>query len=53
MFRTGELTRDIGTVVLGSEAVKYGLIDEVGGVAQAVQKLEQMIEERKGGGKLH
>ncbi len=53
MFRTGELARDIGTVVLGSDAVKHGLIDEIGGVAQAVRKLEQMIEERKGGGKLH
>jgi len=45
MFRTGELARDIGTVVVGSEAVKYGLIDEVGGLGQAVAKLNLLIEE--------
>lgn len=47
MFKTGELTRDIGTNVVGADAVKYGLIDEVGGLGQAIQKLNQMIEERK------
>ncbi|MCL6612396.1 MAG: ATP-dependent Clp protease proteolytic subunit [Peptococcaceae bacterium] len=47
MFRTGELARDIGTVLIGKEAVEKGLIDEVGGVSKAVAKLKQMIEERK------
>lgn len=46
MFRTGELARDIGTVVVGPDAVKYGLIDEVGGLAQAVAKLHQLIDDR-------
>lgn len=47
MFRTGELARDIGTVLIGKEAVEKGLIDEVGGVSKAVAKLKQLIEERK------
>lgn len=47
MFRTGELARDIGTVLIGKDAVEKGLIDEVGGVSHAVAKLKKMIEERK------
>ncbi|MGE5578836.1 MAG: ClpP family protease [Bacillota bacterium] len=42
MFRTGELARDIGTVLVGKEAVDAGLIDGVGGLAQAVGKLREM-----------
>ena len=45
MFKTGELTRDIGTNVIGADAVKYGLIDEIGGLGHALKKLNQMIEE--------
>lgn len=47
MFKTGELTRDIGTNVVGPDAVKYGLINEVGGVGQAIKELNKRIEERK------
>ncbi|MTV50486.1 translocation-enhancing protein TepA [Heliobacillus mobilis] len=47
MFKTGELTRDIGTVVVGKEAVECGLIDAVGGIHEAVKKLNEFIEERK------
>lgn len=43
MFSTGKLARDIGTVLVGSDAVTCGLIDEVGGIGQAVRKLEEMI----------
>lgn len=50
MFRTGELARDIGTVLIGKEAVEKGLINEVGGVSQAVARLKNMIDERKGKG---
>ncbi|KJR96586.1 MAG: translocation-enhancing protein TepA [Peptococcaceae bacterium BRH_c4a] len=46
MFRTGELARDIGIVLIGKEAVEKGLIDEVGGVSKAVAKLKQMIADR-------
>lgn len=47
MFRTGELARDIGTVLIGKEAVEVGLIDEVGGASKAVVKLKQIVQERK------
>lgn len=44
MFRTGDLVRDIGTVLVGKDAVNYGLIDEVGGISQAIKKLNELIE---------
>ncbi|MBA2870862.1 ATP-dependent protease ClpP protease subunit [Anoxybacillus calidus] len=47
MFSKGNLTRDIGTNVVGLDAVKYGLIDEVGGVSQAMKKLRELIEVNK------
>ena len=47
MFRTGDLMRDIGTVLIGKEAVNVGLIDEVGGLNQAVSRLEQLIKGRE------
>jgi ATP-dependent protease ClpP protease subunit len=47
MLRTGELSRDVGTNVIGHDAVKYGLIDEVGGLGKALVKLNQLIEEAR------
>jgi len=47
MFCTNQLARDIGTVMVGKDAVSVGLIDEVGGLSQAVKKLQEMINERK------
>ncbi|TDL56210.1 peptidase S14 [Paenibacillus dendritiformis] len=47
MFTTGELTRDIGTTVIGHDAVRYGLIDEVGGVGAALRHLNRLIDEWK------
>ncbi|GER65681.1 translocation-enhancing protein TepA [Weizmannia acidilactici] len=44
MFAKGNLTRDIGTNIVGQEAVKYGLIDEVGGIGKALEKLNSLIE---------
>lgn len=44
MFARGNLTRDIGTNIIGNEAVKYGLIDEVGGIGKAMKKLNELIE---------
>ncbi|RFB19007.1 translocation-enhancing protein TepA [Bacillus sp. HNG] len=46
MFSKGNLTRDIGTNVIGSDAVEYGLIDGIGGIGQALKKLNELIEER-------
>ncbi|MEH7460891.1 ATP-dependent Clp protease proteolytic subunit [Bacillus thuringiensis] len=44
MFAKGNLTRDIGTNVVGLNAVKYGLIDDVGGIGQAIKKLNELID---------
>jgi len=49
LYKTGELSRDIGTSVVGRDAVKYGLIDEVGGVAAAMAKLQELIAANKQG----
>lgn len=45
MFRQGELARDIGTVLVGKDAVKEGLMDKVGGLGDALFKLKQLTEE--------
>ncbi len=47
MFEKGNLTRDIGTNVVGTDAVKYGLIDEVGGLGAAMRKLNELIDLNK------
>lgn len=49
MFKTGELTRDIGTSVVGPDAVKYGLIDAIGGIGDALRVLNQMIDRKRSG----
>ncbi|HPZ23108.1 MAG TPA: translocation-enhancing protein TepA, partial [Bacillota bacterium] len=46
MFRTGELARDIGTVLVGKDAVDVGLIDAVGGMAMAIEKLSSMAGDK-------
>lgn len=50
MFRTGELARDIGTVLVGKDAVECGLIDEVGGLYDAIKKLSELKMKKKEGG---
>lgn len=47
MFAKGNLTRDIGTNVVGHDAVASGLIDGVGGLGPAMQKLNELIDRRK------
>jgi ATP-dependent protease ClpP protease subunit len=47
MFKMGELTRDIGTTVIGSDAVKHGLIDAVGGLGEALKELNRRIKVHK------
>jgi ATP-dependent protease ClpP protease subunit len=47
MLSKGNLTRDIGTNVVGTDAVEYGLINEVGGIGQALKKLNELIEQNK------
>ncbi|NLK34794.1 MAG: translocation-enhancing protein TepA [Gracilibacteraceae bacterium] len=47
MFTTSELANDVGTVLVGAEAVKYGLIREIGGLHQALAKLRSLIAQTK------
>ncbi|PAD27137.1 translocation-enhancing protein TepA [Niallia circulans] len=47
MFAKGNLTRDIGTNVIGNDAVTSGLIDSVGGVGDAMKKLNELIDVSK------
>lgn len=43
MHNTKMLTKDLGTVLVGEQAVKEGLIDEVGGIREALKKLHEMM----------
>lgn len=45
--KTGELTNDVGTILFGDDAVKSGLIDQMGGLSEAMDKLYDMIGQRK------
>ena len=50
MFNVGSLARDIGTVLVGKDAVDCGLIMDVGGLGSAVARLKELVEEKKGVG---
>lgn len=49
LYNTGELANDVGTVLIGQDAVENGLIREVGGLQQALSRLKKLINERKRG----
>jgi len=46
MLTVGELSQDIGSIIVGRQAVEYGLIDAVGSIKEAMAKLEEMIAEK-------
>lgn len=43
MLQTDELLNDMGTILIGNQAVEYGIINEVGGVKESLKKLEELI----------
>ena len=43
MMRPDQLASDVGTVLEGTEAVAVGLIDEVGGLDEALEALREMM----------
>lgn len=47
MMNTDMMSKDLGTILVGEEAVKEGLINEVGGIHDAVNKLHELIEQRR------
>ena len=48
LLQTGELAADVGSVIYGEEAVGLGLIDQIGGLSDALASLHRMIRERPG-----
>lgn len=44
MLNTGMLTKDLGTILVGPQTVEEGLINEVGGIREALRKLYDLIE---------
>ncbi|MGN0430755.1 MAG: ClpP family protease [Lachnospiraceae bacterium] len=46
MMETGMLTKDVGTILVGQESVNEGIIDEVGGIKEAMAKLHELIWEK-------
>jgi len=44
MLDTSEIANDVGTILYGAEAVEKGLINEIGGISHAMEKLYDMIE---------
>jgi ATP-dependent protease ClpP protease subunit len=47
MMATGEMATDVGTILYGKEAVQSGLIDELGGLSDALGTLHEMIDRKK------
>ncbi|HJD46996.1 MAG TPA: ATP-dependent Clp protease proteolytic subunit [Candidatus Mediterraneibacter norfolkensis] len=46
MLDSTQLVKDVGTMLEGEEAVREGIIDEVGGISQAYAKLQEMIRKK-------
>ena len=47
MLNPTQLVKDVGTLLEGEEAVREGIIDEVGGIHQALKKLYELIDEKR------
>ncbi len=48
MMATGELATDVGSVIYGERAVEIGLIDQLGGLSDALEYLHGEIDKRRG-----
>ena len=44
MLETGELTKDVGSILVGEQAVREGLINEAGGIQDAFRKLHELMK---------
>ncbi len=44
MMNTSMLSKDLGTVLVGKDAVVQGLIQEVGGISRAFAKLQSLMQ---------
>lgn len=43
----GDLLNDVGTILIGNQAVECGLINEVGGLKEAIAKLNSLIDDNE------
>lgn len=51
MMRPDEIATDVGSIIDGKEAVRYGIIDQIGGLSDALAALREMIKENRNKGK--
>lgn len=49
MLATKQLVKDVGSILIGKETVEKGIINEVGGIKDALAKLKEMIQKEKEG----
>ena len=47
MMNTGILTKDLGTILVGQEAVDKGLVNGVGGIKEAFAKMQELMYEKE------
>lgn len=47
MLDSSQLVKDVGTMLEGEEAVDEGIIDEVGGMKEALRKLHELIDKKQ------
>lgn len=47
MMRPDEIATDVGSIIDGDEAVRYGIIDQIGGLSDAMDALREMIREAR------
>lgn len=48
LVQTDDLLNDMGTILIGKQAVDHGIIDEVGGIKESVAKLNELIDKKSG-----
>lgn len=48
MLDTSVLAKDVGSILVGEETVNQGIINEVGGIKEALKKINEMIDAKKG-----
>jgi hypothetical protein len=53
MLDTNQLAKDVGSILVGEETVKKGIINEVGGIKEALSKINEMIDNNEQQNQLH
>jgi ATP-dependent protease ClpP protease subunit len=49
MLDTNQLAKDVGSILVGDETVQKGIINEVGGIRDALAKINEMIDANEEG----